>query len=221
MHDIFISHAFEDKESIANELALELTKAGLKVWYSGFELKLGDSIAGSINKALKDAAFGVVVISPIYLQKQWAMNELNALFAQEGGQNRILPILHNITVDEIRAHFPILADRYTISSDRGMNFMVSKILQAMAGIKTQKPTSTAEQFAHTKNPETKRRTGEERTTIVNNNTNNVTTGSGGKVLLMIVLLIIIVALYFMSAEPGDDAGSHPGPKEQLFPSNAN
>lgn len=219
MHDIFISHAFEDKESIANELAVELTKAGLKVWYSGFELKLGDSIAGSINKALKDAAFGVVVISPVYLQKQWAMNELNALFAQESGQNRILPILHNITVEEIRAHFPILADRYTISSDRGMSFMVNKILQAMAGVKTQKSKPATGHSTETKKREEKHSTAEERVTFVNNNTNNVNAGSGSKVLLMIVLAVILAALYFISAEPDD--GPQPGNKEQLFPSNAN
>jgi hypothetical protein len=132
LYDVFISHAFEDKLAFADKLAAELQKAGLKVWYSGFELRLGDSIAGSVNKALKSAAFGIVIISPLYLQKQWAMNELNTFFAQETKQNRIIPILHNITVDEMRAHIPILADRYSIASSHGTETIAKKIVLAMA-----------------------------------------------------------------------------------------
>ena len=130
-YDVFISHAFEDKNPFTNELAYALKTKGLKIWYSGFELKLGDSIAGCVNKALKGAKYGVVVISPIYLKKQWAMNELKALFAQEADCNRILPILHNITIDEIKKHLPMLADRYAISSDRGLEFIVNKILEVI------------------------------------------------------------------------------------------
>ena len=134
-YDVFISHAFEDKNDFANELALALKKKGLKVWYSGFELKLGDSIADSVNKALKGAKYGIVVISPIYLKKQWAMSEFNALLTQEAERNRILPILHNISVDEIKELLPVLADRYAVSSDKGLEFIVNKVMEVIKGEK--------------------------------------------------------------------------------------
>ncbi|HTF06237.1 MAG TPA: toll/interleukin-1 receptor domain-containing protein [Bacteroidia bacterium] len=208
-YDVFISHAFEDKNSFANELAMELTKSGLKVWYSGYQLKLGDSIAGSINQALKGATFGIVVISPIYLKKQWAMNELNALFAQETEQIRILPILHNITVEGIKEHFPILADRYTISSEAGMDTIVKKVWQAMGAqnrtdLRPPSAPPKVEQSADKNNSSKskKNKTGTSTHTNVNKNSNSVTvnTGSSKIVILIICLLIAGLALIYALAE---------------------
>jgi hypothetical protein len=132
-YDVFISHAFEDKNTFTNALALALKQKGLRVWYSGFELKMGDSITSSVNNALKNVKYAVVVISPIYLEKKWAMNELQALFAGEAEHKRILPILHQISVDEIKMHLPMLADRYAIPSDRGLEVIVSKIMEVVTG----------------------------------------------------------------------------------------
>jgi hypothetical protein len=213
-YDVFISHAFEDKTSFVNELAVELTKSGLKVWYSGFELKLDDSISGSVNEALKRSAFGVVVISPIYLRKQWAMNELNALFAQETGQYRILPILHNITVGEIRNHFPILADRYTVSSEKGIAFVVNKVLQAMSSLKKSQGKITHIPISSNDN-EVDAKVAVAKNSNVNMNSNTIKINSSGKgVLLFIIILITALALYFFFEASG------PG-KESLFPSNSN
>lgn len=132
LYDVFISHAYEDKNSFANELALALKQKGLRVWFSGFELKLGDSIAGSINEALLQARFGIVIISPIYLRKKWAMAELKALLSQ-GDEGRILPLLHRISVKRLQLHLPVLSDLYSISSSKGLPTVVNKILQVTNG----------------------------------------------------------------------------------------
>ena len=133
VYDVFISHAYEDKDPFVNELALALKKSGLKVWYSGFELKIGDSIAENVNAALRDAKYSLVIVSPVYLEKQWAMAELNALFSQEAERNRILPILHHISVRQIQKRIPILADRFAISSGKNMAVIVNKIVQVVKG----------------------------------------------------------------------------------------
>lgn len=130
-YDVFLSHAYEDKSSFSNELAHALKKAGLKIWYSGFELKVGDPIAESINEALKDARFGIVIISPVYLRKQWAMNELNALFASETAGKKILPVYHNIKVADVINAFPLIADRFALSSDQDMQHIVNSLLQVV------------------------------------------------------------------------------------------
>lgn len=49
MWDVFICHAWEDKEEIARPLAEALQQAGLRVWYDEFTLELGDSLRRSIN----------------------------------------------------------------------------------------------------------------------------------------------------------------------------
>lgn len=212
LHDVFISHAFEDKQSIADELAMELTKTGMKVWYSGFELQLGDSIAGSINKGLKAAAFGIVIISPTYLQKRWAMNELTTFFAQETEKNKILPILHGITVNELREQFPLLADRYMISSERGMDEIIKKVLQAMSGLRN------TEGYPANKSQSIKKATHKENDKqhpAENHNTNN----SNVKVMVLIILIIAAIAIYFMSQD--SDSPNQPVNKEHSSPSNSN
>ena len=134
-YDVFISHAYDDKESFADRLAETLKERGLRVWYSGWELKLGDSIADNINKALNCSVYGVIVISPAYISKYWAMSELKALLAQEITRSRILPVLHGITVEEARIQLPILADRYAVSTGKGLQEVVNKILEVVKGEK--------------------------------------------------------------------------------------
>ena len=41
-YDVFVSHAWEDKEDFVDEFVEELKKQGLKVWYDTNKLKWGD-----------------------------------------------------------------------------------------------------------------------------------------------------------------------------------
>ena len=66
--DVFISHASEDKESIADRLAVALRDGGLKVWYDAFTLTLGDSLRASIDRGLAQSRFGVVILSAHFLR---------------------------------------------------------------------------------------------------------------------------------------------------------
>jgi hypothetical protein len=65
--DVFISHASEDKNSVVHPLAEELMLRGLRVWYDKFTLKLGDSLREKIDYGLRYSRFGVVVLSPHFL----------------------------------------------------------------------------------------------------------------------------------------------------------
>ena len=60
MWDVFISHASEDKDEVARPLANALIKAGYKVWFDEFTLKLGDSLNQSIKIGLSESKFGIV-----------------------------------------------------------------------------------------------------------------------------------------------------------------
>ena len=50
--DVFISHASEDKYTVARPLASLLSKAGLHVWLDEAELKLGDNLSSRISEHL-------------------------------------------------------------------------------------------------------------------------------------------------------------------------
>lgn len=132
-YDVFISHAYEDKHAFADELARALKEQGLRVWYSGFELRLGSSISSQINEALKSSSYGIVLLSPRYFEKQWPQSELQAMFGHRDMQSRILPVLLGISVHEARLRIPLLADRYAVSAAKGMVEVVRSILQVIKG----------------------------------------------------------------------------------------
>jgi hypothetical protein len=130
--DVFISHASEDKEEFVRPLANALQVKGLRVWFDEFTLTLGDSLRRSIDLGLSRSNYGVVVISPAFLAKEWPQRELDGLVAREiEGRKVILPIWHNIGAEEVRKYSPPLADRVAISSKEEPEKVVNEILRAM------------------------------------------------------------------------------------------
>jgi hypothetical protein len=130
--DLFICHASEDKEPFVRQLAEATQADGLRVWYDEFTLKVGDSLRRSIDRGLASSRFGVVVLSPHFFAKDWPQRELDGLMAREiDGRKVILPIWHNIEVDEIRQYSPLLADRVAAKSSDGLGVVVQRLLQAI------------------------------------------------------------------------------------------
>lgn len=117
MWDAFISHASEDKVPFVEPLAESLKSFGLSIWYDKFSLTIGDSLSRSIDKGLAKSGFGIVVLSPSFLSKDWPEYELKGLTAKEmTGRKVILPVWHGITRDELLAYSPTLADKFAINS---------------------------------------------------------------------------------------------------------
>ena len=131
--DVFISHASEDKEDFVRPLAEALRARGLSVWFDEFTLTLGDSLRRSIDSGLARSRFGVVILSPNFLEKGWPQKELDGLIAREiDGAKVILPVWHNISANEILSYSPMLADRLAIQSSNGLVQVVKAITDAVA-----------------------------------------------------------------------------------------
>ncbi len=131
--DVFISHASEDKDAFVRPMAEALRARGLKVWFDEFTLTVGDSLRRSIDRGLAKSRFGIVVISPDFLRKEWPQKELDGLVAREvDGVKLILPVWHKLTRNQILACSPPLADRLAVSSDRGIDHVVSELTRAIA-----------------------------------------------------------------------------------------
>lgn len=110
--DVFISHASEDKEAIAAPLAAELRVRGLKVWLDQTELRIGDSLRRKIDYGLAHSTFGVVILSKSFFAKGWPQYELDGIVGMNvTGEQRMLPIWHEISRDEIASQSPSLVDR--------------------------------------------------------------------------------------------------------------
>jgi hypothetical protein len=131
--DLFLSHAHEDKESIARPLYEALTAAGLTVWFDEAVLKMGDSLRSKIDEGLARCKYGVVILSPRFLAKQWPQIELDGLVAKEtaSGQKAILPIWHELDRETIMRYSPPLAGRFAGRSEQGIPMLVKMILDVL------------------------------------------------------------------------------------------
>lgn len=116
-YDFFISHASEDKDDIVRSLAGSLKENGFEVWYDEFELKIGDSLRKKIDVGLTNSRFGIVIILPSFVKKNWTEYELNGMVAREmNGHKVILPIWHKISKDEVLKFSPTLADKMVLNT---------------------------------------------------------------------------------------------------------
>lgn len=112
-HDVFLSHASEDKADFADSFAEALKARGVTVWYDTYKMEWGRSVRGQLDAGLASSRFGVVVLSPNFFKKVWTQAELDALLNLEtAGGNRILPILHNLTHPELVQLSPVLSGRF-------------------------------------------------------------------------------------------------------------
>src|SRR6266542_4282853 len=120
MWDVFVCHASEDKEPVARPLAHRLESFGVRVWLDERALRVGDSLRHGIDDGLAHSQFGVVILSPAFFGKNWTQAELGALFSKESSDRRVvLPVWYKITVEEVRRHSPLLADRVAARWDEG------------------------------------------------------------------------------------------------------
>ncbi|TFD75441.1 DUF1883 domain-containing protein [Cryobacterium sp. Sr8] len=110
--DVFISHASEDKTAVALPLHDALTERGLKVWLDKGELRIGDSLRRKIDYGLAHSSFGIVVMSKSFFAKGWPQYELDGIVGLSiAGKQRMLPIWHDISKDEVEKESPSLADK--------------------------------------------------------------------------------------------------------------
>ncbi|TQM80991.1 TIR domain-containing protein [Saccharothrix saharensis] len=130
--DVFISHAHEDKIGFVRPLATALREAGLRVWYDEYTMVPGDSIRESIDKGIQRSQAGLLVMSPYFFRKFWTKQEVNGLFSMAAGQGtRLIPVLHGLDHEEFTRHSPMLADRYAIRSEVGVDAVVDGVLRAV------------------------------------------------------------------------------------------
>ncbi|QDU02986.1 TIR domain protein [Gimesia chilikensis] len=117
VHDVFISHASEDKDDVVRPLAELLNNKQFDVWYDEFQLRIGDSLRRSIDQGLAKSRFGIVVLSQAFFSKNWPQYELDGLVQKEMEGNKvILPIWHKITKSEVISYSPSLADKLALNT---------------------------------------------------------------------------------------------------------
>ncbi|MGT2753452.1 toll/interleukin-1 receptor domain-containing protein [Streptococcus ovis] len=117
-YDVFLSHANKDKLDFVDELNRSLEKLGVNIFYDKNSLEWGDNWKQRILDGVKKATFAIIVISENFFDREWTEKELNEFLTRQTseGQKLILPIIHNISHDDLHDKYPEVGDIQVISS---------------------------------------------------------------------------------------------------------
>lgn len=130
LRDVFLCHAWDDRQGPAKELHDLLVAAGVKVWFSEKDLGLGVPMMRAIDKGLANSRIGLVLVTPALLARlpneSVADKELSALLAG----NQLVPIVHNTTYGALRNVSPLLASRSGLdTAEDSMAVVAAKIAE--------------------------------------------------------------------------------------------
>lgn len=123
---IFISHNSADKPT-ARALATLLVEQGVDVWFDEWNIALGDSIVGGIEKGLKEANIFVILWSANARDSNWVSTETNAFIRKRIDDYglKIIPLMVDSTPMPV-----LLADfrGYDLSSGVTLDQVIAEML---------------------------------------------------------------------------------------------
>lgn len=117
-YDVFISHASKDKEEFVEELKESIKMLGVKFFYDEESIEWGDKWKELIIEGTNKSEFAIIVISENFFDREWTEKELSEFLNRQNdnGQKLILPIIHNITKEQLKEKYPDVADIQVIDS---------------------------------------------------------------------------------------------------------
>jgi hypothetical protein len=91
---VFISHTSQDK-SFVEELARNLRRFGIDVWYDKWEIAVSDSIVDKVFEGLEASDTLIIVLSQVSVTSRWVKEELSTAVMRRISENniRIFPVL--------------------------------------------------------------------------------------------------------------------------------
>ena len=133
LRDVFLCHAWDDRQGAAKELHDLLESRGVSVWFSEKDVALGAPLLREIDKGLAKSRVGIVLVTPALLRRVQgegiADKELSALLALD----LLVPIVHGTTYEALREVSPLLGSRSGLStSEASMVNAASKIAELVA-----------------------------------------------------------------------------------------
>jgi TIR domain len=130
LRDVFLCHAWDDRQGAAKELHDLLEARGVRVWFSEKDLGLGVPMMRSIDKGLVNSRVGIVLVTPAMLRRLPAEGvadkELSALLRRE----RLIPVVHGTTYEELEQVSLLLASRAGLNTaEESMVEVANKIAE--------------------------------------------------------------------------------------------
>jgi hypothetical protein len=133
LRDVFLCHAWDDRQGAAKELHDQLESLGVSVWFSEKDVTLGSSLLREIDKGLAKSRVGIVLVTPSLLRRVQgegiAEKELSALLARD----LLVPVVHETTYEALREVSPLLGSRSGLSTaEEPMADVAAKLAELVA-----------------------------------------------------------------------------------------
>lgn len=128
--DVFLSYARIDGAEPGAALREALESLGVSVWFDEVAIVPGQSQSLQMDRGLRSARCGVALLTPAYLTGRfWTERELGALLHKA----TLIPVLHNVTFDEVAEYSGILPDLAGFETSRdSMQAIAEKIAAAVS-----------------------------------------------------------------------------------------
>lgn len=111
LRDVFLCHAWDDRQGVAKNLHDLLVSFGVSVWFSEKDILLGSPFLREIDRGLAKSRVGIVLVTPAFLRRVEASGiadkELSVLLARD----LLVPVVHGTTYDALREVSPLLGSR--------------------------------------------------------------------------------------------------------------
>jgi len=133
LRDVFLCHAWDDRQGAAKELHDLLESRGVSVWFSEKDVLLGSGLLREIDKGLVKSRVGIVLVTPALLRRLTgegiADKELSALLARD----LLVPIVHGTTYEALREVSPLLGSRSGLNTaEEPMADVAAKLAELVA-----------------------------------------------------------------------------------------
>ena len=133
--DLFLCHAWDDRQGSAADLHRQLKANGATVWFSEEDIPLGSLMTREIDKGLRNSRIGIVLVTPALLKsienEGIAEKELAVLL----NSRRVVPVTHGVTFDQLYDVSPMLASHAGLNTaDSSLDDVAAKIAAAAAAL---------------------------------------------------------------------------------------
>ncbi|MFW0797005.1 toll/interleukin-1 receptor domain-containing protein [Gordonia sp. CPCC 205515] len=135
--DLFLCHAWDDRENSAKELYGHLKSNGASVWFSEEDLPLGSLMIREIDRGLRNSRVGIVLVTPALLASIEAAGVAEKELAVLLSTRRVIPVLHGVDFDELNDVSPMLASHAGLNTKgSSLDHVAAKVAAAAAALPT-------------------------------------------------------------------------------------
>lgn len=129
---VLIAYALNDRQPVSDYIIKPLQEEGITVWDYNRDIKLGDSMILSIRKALVEADYGLVVLSPNLIEEKWSVEIFKSLFSLDAASHKkLLPVWYGIDYQSVLEQYPHMLDRKAVLARHGWKEVIRQLMAAI------------------------------------------------------------------------------------------